>query len=332
MSSTEFESTEARSCADGIAHVAEELQGIADALAQVNVSSFVNGQIAADYQASITEVATVTSGYQQEIATYARALTTVADAFDATEARAQSSAGDASAAPATGPVFRKATDADGSASTSIIDRIKSFFNIPEPTEEEKQRKREKTHDLAMQDEVFDLLKDDSRFTKKTWKKATTDERKQMVRELMPEIARIYGITTPAALNFFQSNDGTMGYFSSGSNSININENMLGEDDYRDLTHTMIHEMRHAYQHQVIDNPSQFDVSAETVKQWQDNFAEYASVGDPAPDGHIYTYEEYIQQPIEWDAWNFEKEKISSKYTPDYEGSWKDEPNWHFWNW
>ena len=79
--------------------------------------------------------------------------------------------------------------------------------------------------------------------------------------------------------------------------------------------TMIHEMRHAYQHAVVNNPDKFNVSEETRKQWAANFNDYKSA---KTDG----YDAYVEQPIEYDAKRFAGQYQDIKgHTPTYAGTW-----------
>lgn len=185
------------------------------------------------------------------------------------------------------------------------------------------KEQEKAHDLAMQKEVFDLLKTD-RFSKETWAKATVEERKQILMALVPAIAGVYGIHTPEHIVIKSLGANTRGSYSDKTDTVCINEDYLSQSDSYAITQTMIHEMRHAYQHEVVKNPENFTVSEETVAAWRDNFepGHYRGVGREAPDGHRYTYEEYVTQPIEWDAKNFAKQYGDVEgHTPDYAGSW-----------
>ena len=39
--------------------------------------------------------------------------------------------------------------------------------------------------------------------------------------------------------------------------------------------TVVHELRHAYQHAAIDDPERYQVSQETIDAWKESFATYA---------------------------------------------------------
>ena len=225
----------------------------------------------------------------------------------------------------------KASDGEVSFIDKVINKFRDIIKwiqdniLPKKTPEQIAKDQERAHDLAMQDEVFDLLKQ-NRFSKKTWKNASLEERKQILEDLMYEVAIVMGINAPRNFSVCKmEKDTTMGYFSYENDLIAINETYLNRKDSYDLTSVVIHEMRHNYQHQVIDHPERFTtVTEETVAQWRNNFDNYKSYNEPDPiDGHIVTYDEYVQQPIEWDAHKFAKQTSATRWKkPDYKGSWK----------
>lgn len=64
-----------------------------------------------------------------------------------------------------------------------------------------------------------------------------------------------------------------------------------------LMGTITHELRHAYQHQAVDNPENFVVTEETIDVWETNFDNYIS---PSTDFDLYQ-----EQPVEVDAREFQ---------------------------
>lgn len=168
-----------------------------------------------------------------------------------------------------------------------------------------EKKEEKKVDNHMQDEIEALLKSD-RFSKSTWKKASVEEREEILRELFEELKKIYDVdVSNIYFNDITSDPGyvTYGYLSytakTGNMTITINKDLLESDsDYKGIMNTMFHEMRHGYQHSVCDNPEKYEsVREETIEAWRDNFADYKRVED---DG----YSEYRNQPVEKDARKF----------------------------
>ena len=155
-------------------------------------------------------------------------------------------------------------------------------------------------DKAMAKELKKLIKSE-RYSKKTWKKATIEERKQILRELLEEMQKIYGVSlNNIMISSIESEPGyiTYGYFQNSSGTICINADLLNDvSNYKNIIDTLAHEMRHAYQYAVISNPENYQVDEETVEEWRENFNDYKTTDD---DG----YQAYRNQPIEKDAREF----------------------------
>jgi hypothetical protein len=100
--------------------------------------------------------------------------------------------------------------------------------------------------------------------------------------------------------------------------IRINEDYLSRPDGYQIMQTMIHEMRHAYQHAAVRDPDSYTVSAETIKAWEENL----KPGNYKSTSNGYSYTEYVSQPVEWDAKNMAKQYSDvSGADPEYRGSW-----------
>lgn len=156
------------------------------------------------------------------------------------------------------------------------------------------------NDKAMAKELKKLIESD-RYSKSTWKKASVEERKQILRELFAEMQSIYGVSLYGIrIEPIKAPQGYIAYgqFIEGIDIIRINESLLSDSKYyEDIMETMAHEMRHAYQYAVKTNPENYEVDAETVEEWRNNYADYKDAED---DG----YEAYRNQPIERDARRF----------------------------
>lgn len=196
----------------------------------------------------------------------------------------------------------------------LISWIKEVLGIKE-TELSAERKAEKKHDLYMQSEIFALL-DTDRFSKSAWQSATVTERKRIMNEFMTEIALIMGISVCGSISFESfENPNTRGMHTSDDNKIHINKDKLNRSDSYSLMQTLIHEMRHAYQHAAVENPENFNVSSETIEQWKENFK-------PGVYYRGEDYQRYVSQPIEYDAKSFAKQNTDLFGTkPTYSGSW-----------
>lgn len=206
----------------------------------------------------------------------------------------------------------------------LVDWIKSLFGIKEEEPLSAERQAEKEHDLYMQGAIFDLMNEDERFSESTWNNASTEQRVEILNTFMVEIALIMGISLNGPIHPFRElpNDQnlvTYGYYSSDPDSplynmVSINTYVLeGNNSYK-VMKTMIHEMRHAYQHAAVMNPESFNVSQETIEQWRTNFDHYIS-GDT-------DFDAYRAQAIEYDANSFAKSYGSTRnVNPTYGGSW-----------
>lgn len=191
-------------------------------------------------------------------------------------------------------------------------RIKKFLGWKETDED---RKNERENDLYMQKAIFEELNNE-KYSKETWEKASLEERKAIIKAFMIDIAVIYGVIINTNVGFFNENSGTRGYYDSSSNRVFINEKTLNNKDSYKVFQTMIHEMRHAYQAASVKDPNSYVVSEETIEQWKNNFEDYKSVDNG------YSYEEYVSQPIEYDAKNFAKQYSDlDNADPEYRGSW-----------
>ncbi|MBR0208939.1 MAG: hypothetical protein IJQ43_08580 [Oscillospiraceae bacterium] len=258
------------------------------------------------------------------------ALKLIAQRYNETEKRlAQTArtAGEAAAASGGGG------EAEGDLKTwfaELIAWVKQILGIEDPEKDpeipsekptrgegEVTRAEERANDLYMQNAVFELL-ETSEFSKDTWNKASIEQRKAMLQAYMQRVAEIYGVTVASEIVFYNGERGSRGAYSPGENCVRINENYLSRSDSYQIMQTMIHEMRHAYQHAAVEHPESYIVSAETIAAWEQNFKweNYKS----QQKGN--TYAEYVSQPIEWDAKNFARQYSDlTQANPEYEGSW-----------
>lgn len=175
--------------------------------------------------------------------------------------------------------------------------------------------QEKVMDLYMQQEIEKVT---DKYTKKKWENATTEERKQILNDYIKEIAAIMGISI-ASVDFFysESEDGycTMGYYDRDYKNVSINEWVIENGDENDfpsygLLSTIVHEMRHAYQNEVCENPDKYVVTEETRAMWKESFDTYKNHEGFMAEGMSKdeAFEAYRKQAVEKDARKFAKEK------------------------
>ena len=171
-------------------------------------------------------------------------------------------------------------------------------------------------DHRMQDEVAELLRQD-RFSRQTWDAADVAERERILQEFHDEVRRIMGndanpdlVLKPIAP---RGSVPIGGQYEHGSRQIEINSDLLAVGNSHNLLNTVAHENRHAFQHEVVDNPGRHLVSDETRAIWNDSFSNPIRP-EKDPEG-------YWEMPTEWDARGFAKE-YQNEMAPPYDGSWR----------
>lgn len=177
------------------------------------------------------------------------------------------------------------------------------------------RRIEYKMDKTLQERAHGLLQTE-KYKQSTWQSLSVTERKDVLRNLLIDMNSVLGTNVSTDIDFFYEQSGSRGAYSSSSNSVKINEYILAKDSSYQLTQTIIHEMRHAYQHHSVTNEKSVLVSSQTIKAWENNFNNYKSPSIGS------TFEEYLSQPVEWDAKNFAKQYTDIMgINPEYEGSW-----------
>lgn len=171
--------------------------------------------------------------------------------------------------------------------------------------------QEREMDLYLQNAIQDILEKD-RYSEQVWENASMIEREAILNEYLQEVAAVMGVQI-GKINYIYSvpSNGTykMGSYSSTLHLININRWVLinggrdGVTDSYNLMYTIVHEMRHAYQHVACRNPEQFIVTEETIEAWQQSIDNYRSQRDFIKEGMDAddAYIAYRNQTIERDA-------------------------------
>ena len=171
-------------------------------------------------------------------------------------------------------------------------------------------------DLYMQWEIERLNKDE-RFSKATWDAATVDERKNILNEYIKEVSSIMGLSISGITFINQASVNgmvTMGSYSHSNTTVRINEWVIANGDANNFSSyslftTVVHELRHAYQHAAVDNPDAFVVTQETIDKWEKSFDEYKTAGGFMDEGMSQqdAFEAYRNQEVEKDARSFAKQ-------------------------
>ena len=128
------------------------------------------------------------------------------------------------------------------------------------------------------------------FQEDKWSGLSLEGQKQSMTDLADYVADMTGNKNPPEIVFRgDMNDGEYGGYNPGTNTLEINENML--DDSAEAADTVAHEMWHAYQEQAASDPNH-----PRAQEYQEGFDNYIS-----PE---YDFEGYQNQTIEAEAREF----------------------------
>ena len=166
--------------------------------------------------------------------------------------------------------------------------------------------QEKAADARMKKELWNILQDE-KYSQEHWDNASIEERKQILQDYMNEVIKVYGLKDVDAKIHWDPNAKytdkqiLWGYYNHYSHTVTLNLNALTDKnsnwDSYELLETVSHELRHAYQHEAIDHPTDFMVTKDTINTWKENFDNYINFDDDK-DG-------YYAQPVEVDARDFQ---------------------------
>ena len=138
--------------------------------------------------------------------------------------------------------------------------------------------------------IIDTL---SSFTADNWDIISDEEKLGLIMDLIDEVSDVLGIQIPPDFDFYLGEKEECGQYSYETNKILIND--LYFTDSRVLLDTIMHELRHAYQHQRAELNETFEDAI-----FKFNFEHYIS---PIfmDDGSIAFYMDYVGQYVEVDA-------------------------------
>ncbi|MDR0500581.1 MAG: hypothetical protein LBG97_04975 [Coriobacteriales bacterium] len=195
------------------------------------------------------------------------------------------------------------------------------------------REVERLFDLRAQAQVDELLSREE-YSRAAWYTLTETEKYELLLGLIAELNMILGTKVDISiLNTIDQEaraDGTLLYavYSAATNQISVNRiaiNNRGDSYY--IHRFMVHEVRHAYQYETINNPASHLVSEETCYQWSqnyqsENYRDGVQSEEEAAQGIEDNYEIYVSQPLEYDARAFARRE-QVKMPPVYQGSWEE---------
>lgn len=208
---------------------------------------------------------------------------------------------------------KKKKDSTGKDKRNVFEKFWDWLTKKDPDKYDTTTlEQEKAADLAMKKEIWDVLQKE-KYSRENWEKASVEERKKILQDYMDELIEIYGLQdVKRKIKWdddltYTSSSVTLGQYNHGFHRVTLNEKMLSDDiavwDSYSLLGTVSHELRHAYQHEAVDNPTDFMVSKETIDKWDKNFDNYIDSDD---------YEKYRNQPVEVDARDFEIDRDTKR--------------------
>ena len=281
-----------------IARIAENLQAVRENALRARLSGVLEALIRPGVDLSIFFQANVIAAEAAHMSSLGRALEEVARKYQEVESKllnAENS--DSAKAP-------RGTDKRG-----WFRKFWDWVTKREPDDYDTTTlEQEKAADAKMKEELWKVLQDE-KYSRENWDRASVEERKQILQDYMDEVIRIYGLKhvkktirwDPNAT--YTDNSITWGYYNHGffSHTVTLNERALSDSngswDSYDLLETVSHELRHAYQHEAVDHPTEYMVSKETIDSWSDNFDHYINAD--------VDYGGYRAQPVEVDARDFQ---------------------------
>ena len=190
-----------------------------------------------------------------------------------------------------------ATDGDSSPDSLIIFSDDQEYN------------KEKATNDVMIDRISDLLLME-KYSATTWKEASVSEREDMLKGFHEELNRVFGTDTEITIE--KTSDDVADYGSYRYkfmyffevDEMTVNSISIADDNsWAEIIKTVIHEMRHAYQYYVINDPDAYFVNEEEWKDWKWNTKPW-NIKDPS--AFWVSQEDYENQPIEKDAFDFEE--------------------------
>ena len=128
-------------------------------------------------------------------------------------------------------------------------------------------------------------------------------------DLVNEVSTDLGLETAPEVSYADLPEGQWGGYNRSRNSIEISNSATLPENRESLEDTVAHELRHAYQHQESEKFISGGAADLHASEWADNFDNYkdfyqllAETGD-----RNEAFTEYSEQPIEADAFGYEKE-------------------------
>lgn len=151
-----------------------------------------------------------------------------------------------------------------------------------------------TTDTSQNDQIAESLRQIDGLNETEWGELDRPERVAAIQEAENAIAEAHGRPPVEIVVDDSAPEGLYGGYNPDTNVISVAGWHIDSDDVREITDTVAHEGRHAYQEYAIQNPG-FHPNPDDVEAWRENSDNYL-------DAASYGQEAYANQPLEADAW------------------------------
>ena len=184
------------------------------------------------------------------------------------------------------------------------------------------RDAERKKDIRLKGKVEQLLAEE-RFSERAWAQLDISGKKALLQRMVSALNRILDIAVHREILYDIGSvrgEGPLevASYDSKTGRISINASFLySRKNSYILLRGLVHEMRHAYQHEAVRRPDRYRISEETRAWWIRDF------NNPLPHG-ADDYREIASRAIEYAAFCFSGQMEYLKGgTPGYTGSWGD---------
>ena len=176
---------------------------------------------------------------------------------------------------------------------------------------EKKYQQYRLHDAAMANAVRLAVNQH----RSEWDGADKKKRMEIVERSVRQINAIQGTHVEfrrdllARLRYF--NTDMVGEYRRNENTITIDPDRVENGRYIAVMSTIVHEMRHAYQHSVVSGQNEAEVPESVRRGWARNFAVYQDGPEPGAGNYDTLLQQYMRQPLELDAYSWERTVVLS---------------------
>jgi len=175
------------------------------------------------------------------------------------------------------------------------------------------RRREWDADQRMKQECIDLINN----SQNAWDGlggSNVPGKESFLNSLLVDVKAVLGVSVVSIYFYTNNNETTVGqYLHQGgyigstwvpAKTIALNRRYFNSTDQMfDVRFSVIHECRHAFQHEAVDGTNNHVVSRETITHWKNNFPPTGYYENPDENDPVQNAK-YASQPVELDAFMF----------------------------